>query len=127
MRALILTSVALAACGPSTPPGGACKESLIAGDLVITEIFADYSGPDEGKEWFEIVNASDRPLDLKGLTIVHNRPDDSKEPKTHVIGDLTINHTGDDHEWFTRALGDVAATERGFFWFDERLEHGYAA
>ena len=44
-----------------------------------------------------------------------------------VIGDLTINHTGDDHEWFTRALGDVAATERGFFWFDERLEHGYAA
>ena len=26
-----------------------------------------------------------------------------------------------------RALGDVAAAERGFFWFDERLEHGYAA
>ena len=90
MRALILTSVALAACGPSNEGGGACKEALIAGDLVITEIFADYSGPDEGKEWFEIVNASDRPLDLKGLTIVHNRPDDSKEPKTHVIGDLTI-------------------------------------
>jgi alpha-glucosidase len=44
-----------------------------------------------------------------------------------VVGDLTINHTGDDHEWFTRALGDAEAAERGFFWFDERLEHGYAA
>ena len=44
-----------------------------------------------------------------------------------VVGDLTINHTGDDHEWFTRAVGDAGAAERGFFWFDERLEHGYAA
>src|SRR6266545_4611193 len=96
MRALILAlAVAAAACGPSDNGGGACKDSLIAGDLVITEVFADFqapaggSGADEGKEWFEIFNASDRPLDLKGLTIVHSRPDGSKA-QTHVIGDLTI-------------------------------------
>ena len=44
-----------------------------------------------------------------------------------VIGDLTINHIGDDHGWFTSALGDADAPERSFFWFDERLPHGYEA
>ena len=60
-----------------------CKDTLLAGDLVITEVFADYKAPtggtgaDEGKEWFEIYNASDRPIELTGLTIVHSRPDGS--------------------------------------------------
>ena len=44
-----------------------------------------------------------------------------------VVGDLTINHVGDAHEWFERARGDVHASERPFFLFDERLEHGYEA
>ena len=44
-----------------------------------------------------------------------------------VIGDLTINHIGDDHGWFTSARDDADAPERGFFWFDERLPHGYEA
>ena len=41
-----------------------------------------------------------------------------------VIGDLTVNHIGDDHPWFERAR-DEDAPERRFFWFDDRLEHGY--
>jgi alpha-glucosidase len=41
-----------------------------------------------------------------------------------VIGDLTINHIGDDHPWFESAR-DADAPERRFFWFDDRLEHGY--
>ncbi len=44
-----------------------------------------------------------------------------------VLGDLTINHIGDDHGWFTAARGDADAPERRFFWFDERLPHGYEA
>jgi alpha-glucosidase len=44
-----------------------------------------------------------------------------------VLGDLTINHVGDAHEWFERARGDLDAPERPFFLFDERLEHGYEA
>jgi alpha-glucosidase len=44
-----------------------------------------------------------------------------------VIGDLTINHTGDDHPWFASARDDADAPERPFFWFDEQLEHGYEA
>jgi alpha-glucosidase len=41
-----------------------------------------------------------------------------------VVGDLTTNHVGERHEWFTAALDD-GEPERGFFFFDERLEHGY--
>jgi alpha-glucosidase len=44
-----------------------------------------------------------------------------------VIGDLTVNHIGDDHAWFTSAQGDDGSPERSFFWFDERLRHGYEA
>ena len=44
-----------------------------------------------------------------------------------VLGDLTINHVGDDHPWFASARERADARERGFFWFDERLEHGYEA
>ncbi|MDX2088553.1 MAG: lamin tail domain-containing protein [Kofleriaceae bacterium] len=96
MRALVLTgtAIALAACGPGSTSGD-CDKTLLAGDLVITEVFADSkappggSGTDEGKEWFEIYNASDRPVELKGLTITHSRPDGSRA-KSHIMEDITI-------------------------------------
>lgn len=84
----------LAACGPDSPTG-ACKDNLLAGDLVITEVFADFAAPtggtgtDEGKEWFEIYNNSDRAVSLKGVTIVHSRPDGSKAA-THSMADVTV-------------------------------------
>lgn len=37
-----------------------------------------------------------------------------------LIGDLTTNHTGDGHPWFTAAVSDVNAPERDFFYFDEK-------
>lgn len=37
-----------------------------------------------------------------------------------VMGDLTTNHTGVGHEWFSRALADPAAPERDFYyWTDD--------
>ena len=36
-----------------------------------------------------------------------------------VIGDLTLNHSGVDHDWFT--------TEQGYYYFDEALPGGYAS
>jgi alpha-glucosidase len=36
-----------------------------------------------------------------------------------VIGDLTLNHSGSAHDWFT--------SERGYYHFDEGLPHGYAS
>ncbi|MBA3366115.1 MAG: glycoside hydrolase family 13 protein [Actinobacteria bacterium] len=43
-----------------------------------------------------------------------------------VIGDVTLNHTGNGHAWFRSAEGDGAAAERDFYLFDESLETGYA-
>jgi alpha-glucosidase len=44
-----------------------------------------------------------------------------------VLGDLTTNHVGQGHEWFTAARNGSEAPERDFFFFDDRLEHGYAS
>lgn len=96
MRSLVTigAAAALAACGPGSNAGD-CDDSLLAGDLVITEVFADAkappggSGTDEGKEWFEVYNATSRPVELKGLTITHSRPDGSRA-KSHVMADITI-------------------------------------
>ncbi len=44
-----------------------------------------------------------------------------------VIGDITLNHTGIHHDWFTAASTDSAAIERGFYFFDETEPHGYVA
>lgn len=97
MRVLVLgTAAALlgSACGPDAKAGD-CTDSLLAGDLVITEVFADRKAPpgsggtDEGKEWFEIFNASDRPVELEGLTLVHARPDGSRA-KSHVMKAVTV-------------------------------------
>jgi hypothetical protein len=95
MRRLAFVLVAIAAgCGPDET-GGACKDDLLPGDLVITEVFADFGAPaggtgtDDGKEWFEVYNNADRPVSLKGLTVVHARPDGSKAA-THTMADVTI-------------------------------------
>jgi hypothetical protein len=86
----------LAGCGPSDDEGG-CKDKLLAGDIVITEVFADYAAPtggtgtDEGKEWVEIYNASDRVVDLKGLTITHGRVEGgTTAPKSHTMTSITV-------------------------------------
>jgi len=34
-----------------------------------------------------------------------------------VIGDITLNHTGDMHPWFRRAQADPASAEAGFYYF----------
>ncbi|HKT03922.1 MAG TPA: glycoside hydrolase family 13 protein [Rugosimonospora sp.] len=39
-----------------------------------------------------------------------------------LIGDLTTNHTGAEHEWFQRAR---AGAHRDLYYFDDRVEHGY--
>jgi alpha-glucosidase len=44
-----------------------------------------------------------------------------------VLGDLTPNHCGVEHEWFRAARADESAPERDFFWFDEELPIGYEA
>jgi hypothetical protein len=84
----------VAACGP-TAPNLDCKDDILPGDLVVTEVFSDYAPPagtgggDTGKEWFEIYNASDHPIELQGLTITSSRTDGSS-PNTHRMTEVVI-------------------------------------
>ena len=97
----VFASLVLVACGPGgdDTPGACTDTALIAGDLVISEVFADAdaptgaSGADEGKEWFEVYNNSDRAVDLEGMTITHARPDGSMA-KNHVMRTVTVPPNG---------------------------------
>jgi alpha-glucosidase len=42
-----------------------------------------------------------------------------------LVGDLTLNHCGNEHEWFRAAR--EGGLEREFFYFDDALPHGYEA
>jgi Lamin Tail Domain len=98
----------LAACAPSRPGGDGCKTQLVPGDLVITEVFADFkasgggAGTDTGKEWFEIYNTTSHAIDLEGLLITHSRPDGAK-PNVHAMTGGTI----EPRQFFT--LGNAPA------------------
>jgi alpha-glucosidase len=43
-----------------------------------------------------------------------------------LFGDLSLDHCGVRHDWFTRALADPSSPERSFFLFDRSEAHGYA-
>lgn len=94
LAAVVLASLA-AACGPGDDDDASSCSGLVAGDLVITEVLADYdapagsSGVDEAKEWFEIHNASSRALELGGVLLEHGRPTDVVF-ENHVMRDLTL-------------------------------------
>ena len=88
-------AAAIAACGPAPPDAAGCQAALLPGDLVITEVFADFqaaggvAGSDAGREWFEIYNARDEAIDLSGLTITASRGDGSR-PRTHTLRQARI-------------------------------------
>ncbi len=78
-------SLALGACSAAPVAAVACEAGLVAGDLVITEVFADPDGADEGREWFELFNATDRAVELAGVTVTSRKVDGSRA-RSHVIG-----------------------------------------
>lgn len=45
------------------------------GDIIITEIFKDATGPDDNKEWFEVLNTTGSSIDMEGWTIRDNDSD----------------------------------------------------
>jgi alpha-glucosidase len=44
-----------------------------------------------------------------------------------LIGDLSLDHCGTAHPWFTHALVDEECPERSFFFFSRTETHGYAS
>src|SRR5262249_20944617 len=44
-----------------------------------------------------------------------------------LVGDLSLDHPGSEHEWFTHARAEPSSLERSFFLFDRTETHGYAS
>jgi hypothetical protein len=65
--------------GPSDPCAG-----LLPGDLVISEVMANPSGADDGREWVEIHNPGSAELSLAGLELVRSAEDGSGA-RAHVL------------------------------------------
>jgi len=87
--ALCLFMVALVACsGRPQKPGSTCS-GISPGELIITEAMPNPSGSDEGREWFEVYNATSKTLLLDDVTITASKPDLSQMKKMQVY-DLKI-------------------------------------
>ena len=45
--------------------------------------------------------------------------------KIRLLGDLTSNHCGAGHPWLAKAQKDKKSKERGYFYWDKSVKHGY--
>lgn len=80
-----LTTLALAGCPADDSDsddevGGSCDLGLLPGDLVISEIMID----SEGRQWFEVYNASGDAVNLEGLVLAYTK-DDGTGRQEHVV------------------------------------------
>jgi hypothetical protein len=62
---------------------------MLPGDLVVTEVMADSASADEGKEWIEVYNDTDNPLELDGVVLTSSRIGGDKA-KSHTISKATV-------------------------------------
>jgi hypothetical protein len=62
---------------------------MLPGDLVITEVMADSANADDGKEWIEVYNNTDNPVEMDGVALTSSRIGGDKA-KTHTVGKVTI-------------------------------------
>jgi hypothetical protein len=131
VAAALAALAASVGCGGTTSENG-CEDMIVAGDLVITEVFADAdapsgsSGADEGREWFEIYNATSRTIDLTGVDLVASRMDGTMAhfttllPVSIAAGDyLVLGNVLDDLKpahvdyGYANSLGDLYNTGIG--------------
>ncbi|MFT8358231.1 glycoside hydrolase family 13 protein [Bifidobacterium aquikefiri] len=96
-------------------------QGLGANTIYVTPFFPGQSNHRYDASTFECVD----PLlggneALKTLTAaIHQRG-------MHLIGDLTLNHTGISHEWFTTGLSQPESPEAGFYYIDRNPPYSYA-
>ncbi len=94
-------------------------ESLGANTVYLTPVFPAGSTHRYDAISFDTVD----PL-LGGDEALERLVDGAHRLGMRVIGDITLNHCGKEHDWFLRAQ-DPQAREREFFRFDPDLKYGY--
>lgn len=88
-------------------------ESLGADTVYLTPIFPARSNHRYDAADFDRVD----PL-LGGDAALRRLADALHGRGMRLLGDITANHTGDAHGWFTAAVSDVRAPERDMYYFD---------
>ncbi|SCE80838.1 alpha-glucosidase [Micromonospora coriariae] len=113
-------------CGPETPRqlyGGDLDgiaerldhlDRLGVNTLYLTPIFPARSNHRYDAASFDRVD----PL-LGGDAALARLADAVRARGWRLLGDITSNHTGDAHDWFTAASSQVHGPERGLYYFDE--------
>ena len=96
-------------------------EALGANVLYLTPFFSARSTHRYDASSFDTVD----PL-LGGDEALRSLLAAAKTREMRVVGDLTLNHCGAEHEWFVRAREDQRAVERELFFFDGSSPGGYA-
>lgn len=94
-------------------------DALGASVVYLTPIFAAGSAHRYDSTSFSAID----PL-LGGDEALRDLAIDVHSRGLRILGDITLNHCGDGHEWF-RAAREGREPERGFFRFDPNVEHGY--
>lgn len=97
-------------------------ESLGANAVYLTPFFPATSSHRYDATTFAHVD----PL-LGGDDALRSLADAAHARGMHLVGDITLNHTGFRHEWFLAAQADETAPERAFYFFDDSLPCGYEA
>ena len=62
---------------------------------------------------------------LGGNKAMFSLVDAAKKRKIRLLGDLTSNHCGAGHPWLAKAIKDKKSKERGYFYWDKSVKHGY--
>jgi len=62
------------------------------GDIIVTEIMYAPDGPDSDREYIEVYNATDEPINLNGWTLLGQSPEAVESPRRDVIDeDLVVD------------------------------------
>ncbi len=86
MRTLCAGLVAIASAGCSRPPVGQFCPDVAEGELIITEIRGPQTGGDNRGQWFEVYNAAETAIDLRGLRVeFYNRQGSLAPPGRPIL------------------------------------------
>lgn len=108
---LSLGVAAMAACTAAPVQVQTCEAAIVSGDLVISEVFADPEGADEGREWFEVWNATGRELSLDGVTVTSSKADGTRA-RSHGIAGAQVAASG--YLVLSSALPELAPSFVGY-------------
>ncbi|CAB4708920.1 unannotated protein [freshwater metagenome] len=123
------------------PPSGRSKytgRELYGGDLMGVEQHLDYVSelgvngiyftpffPARSNHRYDASSFDEVDPILGGNKALFSLVAAASKRKIRLLGDLTSNHCGAGHSWLATAIADKKSKERGYFYWDKSVKHGY--